>query len=142
MKTMLRLFSLFDSQFLTVEQLCNKCTLAIFLACARAFQANADAFLETGGGGDFLTLYSEKHRAGSYVTTWSHRTSDDQWNPGSAADTFVVPNSNVKQCVEVLKIGWDASKQTCFVFCYRDQCQESNDSKTGGNHCKLEHNFG
>ena len=95
---------------------------AVFLACAKAFQADPDTFLETGGGADFLTSHLEEK------TTWSHQTSDNQWNPGSAADAFVVPNLNVKH-VEALKIGWNAptcsaTDQTVFMFDLENQANK------------------
>ena len=101
---------------------------AIFLECSKTFEADSNAFPETGGGGDFPTTHSEKHKAGSHVTTWSHQTSDDQWNPGSAADAFIVPNLNVK-CVEALKIGWNvpncsATNETVFMFDLESQANK------------------
>ena len=85
-------------------------------SCLEMVEYDAGLTVDVDGGTDFLVSLTDRDTSSSFTTTWSYRTSTDQWTAGSPSDVFLVPNLNAK-FKDITEVQWNGP----------DQCATTND---------------
>jgi len=84
------------------------------LACIEMTDIESKGKIDVDGGANFVVQLVDGTDSASFTTTWSYRTSTDEWVAGANSDVFLVPNLNAKfkQVDEVRFVGSESSS-TC-----------------------------
>ena len=79
-------------------------------SCLEMVEYEAGLTVDVDGGTDFLVSLTDRDTSSSFTTTWSYKTSTDQWTAGSASDVFLVPNLNAK-FKDITEVQWNGPDQ-------------------------------
>ena len=108
-------FQGFDAEFNTLvgtSFVVNYCAGVGYQNCGEILDTSIGVAVERDSNKDTMISLVDKSDSASVTTTWSYRTSNDEWVAGKNSDVFLVPNLIVR-FKDVQEVSFDRNSTTC-----------------------------